>query len=99
VSTEADRAEPTILDDPERCRFEARLGDELAGVLTYLREDGVTVLPHTKVDERFEGRGIGGLLAKAALDDARERGLRVDPACPFIAAYIRKNPQYADLVV
>ena len=99
MSTEAEHAELSILDDAERSRFEAWLGGELAGVLTYRRSADVTELPHTKVAERFEGRGIGGLLAKAALDDARERGSRVDPVCPFIAAYIRKNPEYADLVV
>jgi predicted GNAT family acetyltransferase len=99
VTTEAEHTEVAILDNPERRRFEARVDDELAGVLTYTREDGVAVFPHTKVAERFEGRGIGGMLAKAALDDARERGLKVDPACPFVEAYVRKNPEYADLVV
>jgi predicted GNAT family acetyltransferase len=55
-------------------------------------------MPHTGVEPRFEGRGIGGKLAKYALDTARERDLKVAPWCPFIAAYIRKNPEYADLV-
>ncbi len=89
----------SILDNPDRYRFEARVGDEVAGVLTYIREEGVAVYPHTKVQPAFEGRGIGGLLTKAALDDARERNLLVDPQCPFIAAWIRKNPAYKDLVV
>jgi predicted GNAT family acetyltransferase len=38
------------------------------------------------------------LLAETALDDARERGLKVAPRCWFVAAYIEKNPEYADLV-
>ena len=92
-------ADATVLDDAERCRFEARIGDELAGVLTYVRENGVVVYPHTVVQPHFEGRGIGGRLAKTALDDARARGLKVDPACPFVEDYIRKHPEYADLVV
>ena len=91
--------EVSILDNADRCRFEARVDDELAGLLTYTREDGVAVYPHTEVQSRFEGRGIGGLLARAALDDARERGLKVDPVCPFVADYIRKNPEYADLKI
>ncbi|GAA1954316.1 GNAT family N-acetyltransferase [Catenulispora subtropica] len=90
--------EVTVIDNKERHRYEARLGGELAGVLTYTVEDGVAVLPHTGVEPRFEGRGIGGRLAKAALDDAREAGLKVAPWCPFIAAYIEKNPEYRDLV-
>jgi predicted GNAT family acetyltransferase len=96
VSDEVD--DVTVTDNKERHRYEARLGGEMAGVLTYRVEDGVAILPHTEVQPRFEGRGIGGQLARTALDDARENGLKVAPWCPFIAAYIEKNPEYADLV-
>jgi predicted GNAT family acetyltransferase len=89
----------TVTDNTEKQRFEARLDTgELAGVLTYTRGDRVAVYPHTKVDQRFEGRGIGGLLVEAALDDARGRGLKVDPVCPFIATFIDRNPEYKDLL-
>lgn len=91
--------EVTVVDNKERKRYEARLGGALAGVLAYSVEDGVAVMPHTVVEPQFEGRGIGGQLARAALDDARERGLKVAPRCWFVAAYIEKNPEYADLVV
>ena len=90
--------EVTVVDNQERNRYEARLGGELAGILTYTVANGVSVMPHTVVEPRFEGRGIGGKLAKAALDDARKRELKVVPQCPFIAAYIKRNPEYADLV-
>jgi hypothetical protein len=55
-------------------------------------------IPHTEVQSRFEGQGLGARLARFVLDDARERGLRVVPRCPFIAAYIKRHPEYADLV-
>ena len=90
--------ELTVIDNGEKNRFEAWLDGELAGVLTYTRVDGVAVYPHTKVQAQYEGRGIGGRLTKSALDDARKRGLKVDPVCPFIATYIDRNPDYADLV-
>ena len=90
--------EVTVVDNKERKRYEARLGGALAGILAYVVADGVAVMPHTVVEPRFEGRGIGGKLAKAALDDARERGLKVAPRCWFVASYIEKNPEYADLV-
>jgi uncharacterized protein len=43
-------------------------------------------------------QGLGGQLARAALDDVRGRGLAVRPDCPFIRSWIAKHPDYADLV-
>ena len=37
-------------------------------------------------------------LVSGVLDDIRARGLEVVPLCPFAAAYIRRHPEYADLV-
>ena len=53
---------------------------------------------HTEVADRFEGRGVGGALARAALDDVRDRGERAVPICPFIAEWIQRHPDYDDLV-
>ena len=82
----------------EAGRFEAHIGDERAGLITYRIQGGRMVLPHTEVDPRFEGRGVGSRLAVAALDAARARGLSVLPACPFVRAYIDRHPEYEDLV-
>ncbi|MEU4106879.1 GNAT family N-acetyltransferase [Streptomyces tanashiensis] len=77
-------------------------GTETAGFAEYfLSEDeseGEIAFLHTETDPRFAGRGLGGLLARGALDDARARGLHVLPYCPFIRGWIRKHPEYADLV-
>lgn len=86
-----------ITDSPERERFEAHLDGRLAGFAEYMRGPSLVVYPHTEVEPAHGGRGIGGALARAALDDARERGLRVLATCPFIAAWMRRNPEYADL--
>ena len=59
---------------------------------------GVTVFPHTEIDEKFGGRGLGTTLVRAALDDIRSRGDKIDPLCPLVKRFIEKNPEYADLV-
>ena len=59
--------------------------------------EGAVMLPHTVVDEGHEGEGLGSQLAKAALDDLRAQGKKAVPTCAFIAGYIRKHPEYADL--
>jgi predicted GNAT family acetyltransferase/glutaredoxin len=90
--------EATVADVPDRSRYELRLGGRLIGLAAYRRRDGRVAITHTEVDEACTGRGFGGLLAAAALDDARRRGERVLPLCPFIADYIERHPQYRDLV-
>ena len=78
-------------------RFELALGDEL-GVLEYRRNGGAIVFTHTGVPPAYEGCGYGGQLARAGLDYARDAGLKVVPVCSFIAAYIRRNPEYLESV-
>jgi hypothetical protein len=87
-----------ILDNPTEARYEARLGERLVGVSEYELDGDVITFVHTEVDEAVEGRGIGSRLAAGALDDVRGRGLRVVDECPFIRAYIRRHPAYADLL-
>jgi predicted GNAT family acetyltransferase len=87
-----------FVDDADHSRFELRAGDEVVGFLDYrLRDDHITLV-HTEVDAAHSGHGYAAVLARGALDDARSRGLRVVPSCPYVAAYIEKHPEYADLV-
>jgi uncharacterized protein len=51
---------------------------------------------HTEVPPADEGKGIGARLVRAALDDARQRGFKIVPACSFVAAFIRRHPEYND---
>lgn len=67
-------------------------------MLTY-KVDGETItFIHTEVPATMEGQGIGGKLAKAGLEYARENGLKVVARCPFVASYLQRHPEYLDLV-
>ena len=56
-------------------------------------------LLHTEVEApAFQGEHLATHLARFSLDDARQRGLAVLPFCPYTAAWIRKHPDYIDLV-
>jgi uncharacterized protein len=87
-----------VSDNTDEQRYEAYVGPDLAAYAAYETVPGGIVFLHTKTDPAFEGRGVGSRLAQAALDDARRRGLRVTPKCPFFASYIDRHPPYADLV-
>lgn len=82
---------------PERRRYELQLDGQLAGFIDYRDQGPVRELLHTEVLPAHEGQGIGGRLARFALDTARLEGHRVAPTCSFIAAYLQRQPDAADL--
>jgi uncharacterized protein len=87
-----------VTDNQAKQRYEVYLDDELAGFTRYRLVDEGIAFDHTEVDDRFEGKGLGSTLARAALDDARSRGRAVLPFCPFVRGYIARHRQYVDLV-
>ena len=88
----------SISRDEAAGRYEIRLGGRRVGLADFYRRGNTVVIPHTETSPEFGGRGLASQLVRYCLDDIRAQQLRVDPACPFVAAYIRKNPEYADLL-
>jgi predicted GNAT family acetyltransferase len=87
-----------VVHRPERGHFEILLDGEAIGFTSYRDQDDRRVFLHTEVDSAYEGKGYGRRLAAAALDSTRAVGMKVMPRCPFIAAFIRRNREYGDLV-
>ena len=88
-----------VVDHPDRSRYELRDDGHLVGFTEYHeRGDGAYVFPHTVITERKRGSGSGAALVRGALDDARRRGWRIVPQCPFVAHFVIEHPEYADLV-
>ena len=93
-----DTTQPELTKNEQEHRYELTLDGEVIGLIDYRDRGDVVVLPHTEVDSDHEGKGYAALIAKFALDDVRAQGKRVKPTCPFVAKYIGKHPEYADLV-
>ena len=87
----------TIVHHPEAGRFEATV-EGLRCVADYHLSDGVMHLTHTGVPKELEGRGIAAQLVIAALTWARAQGLQVNPVCSYVAVYIRRHPEWQDLL-
>jgi uncharacterized protein len=93
----SDEQEITVTNNEAKQRYEVWIDGHLA-VLTYERQGDSIVYLHTGVPSALAGRGIANLLARTALDEAREQKRSVVPLCPFVAAYIRRHPEYVALV-
>ena len=87
----------TIRHDEAGRRFVAERDGQPAE-LVYAEVDARTLdFHHTFVPPALRGGGLAGVLVAHALDWARASGRTVVPSCPYVAAYIRRHPEYADL--
>lgn len=81
--------------DLPKKRFELKV-DEATAIIEYiLTRDNVIYLTHTEVPNRLEGQGVGSTIVKKALDFIKEKGYKLVPLCPFVAAYLKKHPDHA----
>lgn len=87
-----------VVDDTDGSAYRATIDGDRAGVLSYVRSDGVIDLQHTAVPDEFGGKGVGSALIRFALDEARRSGERVVPTCPFVQSYLDKHPDQRDLL-
>jgi predicted GNAT family acetyltransferase len=87
----------TVSQNEKQHRFETSI-DGAAAFLEYRLKPPMLSLIHTEVPAAIREHGVAGELTRAALDFARREGLQVKPLCPFVAAFIQRHPEYADLV-
>ena len=87
-----------VTDNTEAGRHEIHVDGELAGFAEYYRHGGVIAYLHTEIKPDFGDRGLATQLIRGALDDARASELQVEPFCQFVRAFVKKNPEYRDLV-
>ena len=90
-------AVPSIAHNAAAGQFESRTEHGVARLKYVLRGETLDLV-HTEVPPEVEGQGIGTSLADAALQHARREGTKVIPSCPFVASYVKKHPEFADLV-
>jgi hypothetical protein len=93
-----DELDIQIRDDPEQHRYVVDVDGQRAGMAVYHLRGGRHFFVHTEVDPEYGGMGIGRKLVRYALDDVRKQGGLVAPICPFFASFIKRHPEYDDIV-
>jgi predicted GNAT family acetyltransferase len=86
-----------VIDNPARQRFELTVEGQIA-FADYRRQPGLLIITHVVTPPALRGGGVAGRVMKGVLEWAREAGMKVSPLCPYADAYIRRHPQYQDLL-
>ena len=84
-------------NDADR-RYELLVDGQLVGIADFSIDGSRVVLPHTEIDPRRRGQGLGALLVQGALEDIRAAGRTVVPACWYVRQYIDEHPEESDLL-
>lgn len=78
-------------------RFETTV-EGLRCELDYQLDGQLMRITHTGVPRALEGRGIAAALVAQALGWARAQGHRVQPLCSYVQVYVRRHPEWQDLL-
>lgn len=87
-----------IRDVPDEEAYVVEVEGRRAGKAEYRVRNGRRVFVHTEIDDEFSGMGLGTRLVAHALDDVRSAGGQMVALCPFFATYIKRHPEYEDIV-
>ncbi|WP_181794453.1 GNAT family N-acetyltransferase [Streptomyces sp. WELS2] len=89
--------EPTVERRDDRHRYEILVAGERAGLTAFRDRGEQRVFYHTEIDDAFAGRGLAAQLVAQALADVRAQGKRIVPVCPYVAKYLTKHHEFADI--
>ncbi|MCC8061702.1 MAG: N-acetyltransferase [Rikenellaceae bacterium] len=87
-----------LVDNTEQHQYEFSIGDPPPRIEYIISKSGLIYLTHTEVPPEMEGQGVASELVLAALRDIDRRGMKLVPMCPYVAAYIRRHPEWKRLV-
>ena len=80
--------------------FVATENEVKAGEMTYSKAgEEKIIIDHTEVHPEFNGKGVGKQMVFAAVEYARENGIKILPLCPFAKAMFDKNKDIRDVLV
>lgn len=87
-------------DQGHKGRFSAHVeGTEDEGELTISAvSDALVIADHTFVPDTLRGTGVASALVEALIADARAKGYRIIPLCPFVRTQSLKHPEWSDVI-
>lgn len=87
-----------LINNEDKNRFEINIDSKTAFIDYIINRKGVIYLTHTEVPPELEGKGIGAKMVKEVFNFIQDRELKLIPICPFIIAYLKRNPKWKVLL-
>lgn len=86
-----------LVDNEKDHQYEVFIDGKLSKI-EYIQTKTEIYLTHTEVARELEGRGIGKAMIAKALGNIQRKKLKLVPLCPFVASFIRSNPEWKILL-
>ncbi|WP_405477307.1 GNAT family N-acetyltransferase [Streptomyces sp. NBC_00009] len=90
-------AAPTVQRVEPKHRYEILVDGRTAGLTAYRDRDEQRVFYHTEIDNALAGQRLASILVQQALSDVRTSGKRIVPVCPYVAKFLTKHDEFADI--
>lgn len=87
---------PLVNNEVSR-QFELVIDNVKAKIEYDLQRDRMFLL-HTEVPPALGGRGVGNAIVEKTLHYLDENNLKLVPLCPFVAAFVKKHPEWKRLL-
>jgi predicted GNAT family acetyltransferase len=88
---------PVVHRVDDRHRYEIAVDGQRAGLTAYRDQGDRRVFFHTEIGDAYTGRGLASVLVEYALNDVRAAGMRIVPVCPYVAKFLKKHEEFADI--
>lgn len=90
--------ENSLILNEEKKRFELEAEGKIAFIEYILNNENIMFLTHTEVPIGLEGKGVGSAIVSKTLSYIKEKGYTLAPLCPFVAAYIKRHPEWKTIL-
>src|SRR5690606_6147048 len=91
------KMEVSVSENKENKRFEVMVDGKLA-MIEYIKAQNIIYLTHTEVPPELGGRGIASAMVEQVFQQIKQEGLELVPLCPFVAAYLKRHPEWIGIL-
>lgn len=78
--------------------FATPAGDEARVFCDYAVRGDTRALLHVEADPSLRGTGAAGRFMESLATHARARNLKLQPICSYAVAWLRRHPDFSDVV-